>query len=166
MWELDRKEDWAPKNCCFRTMVLEKTLKSPLDCKEIQPVNPKGNQPWIFIGRTDAEAEAPIHWLPNAKSLLIWKDPVLGKIEGRRRKMTEYAMGGWHHQLNGHQFEQALGDGEGQGSLVCCSLWGHKESDTTLWLNNTTAMKIKWDTQCTSFDRVLNALYTHALLLF
>ena len=108
-------------------MVLKKTLESPLDCKEIKPVNPKGNQPWIFIRRTDAEAEAPILWLPNAKNQLIRKDPDNVKDWRQEEKgMTEDEMVGGNHWLNGHEFEQALGDGEGQGSLACCSPWGHK----------------------------------------
>ena len=137
MWELDHKESWAPKNWCIWTVVLVNTLESPLDCKEIKPVIPKGNQPWIFIGRTDAKAETPILWPPDAKSWLIWKDPDAGK-DGRREEkgMTEDNMVGWHHQLNGHEFEEALGDGEGPGSLACCSPWGCKESDMTEWLDN------------------------------
>ena len=132
------KESWAPKNWCFWTVVLEKTLESPVDCKEIQPVHPKGNQSWIFIGRSDAEAETPILWSPDAKNWLIWKDPDTGK-DGRQEKkgMTEDELVGWHHRLNGHQFEQALGVGDGQGSLACCSLWGCKEDMTEPpnWLN-------------------------------
>ena len=118
-------------------MVLEKTLESPLDCKEIKPVNPKGNESWIFIGRIDAEAEAPILWPPHVKSRLIRKDPDAGKDWGQEEKgMTEVKMVGWHHLLNGQEFEQAPGDGEGQGSLACCNPWGRKESDTTEQLNN------------------------------
>ena len=106
MWELDYKESWAPKNWCFWTVVLEKTLGSPLDCKEIQPVHPKENQSWIFIGRTDAEAEMPILWPPDAKNWLIWKDPDAGKDWRREKKgMTEDEMVGWHHWFNGHEFE-------------------------------------------------------------
>ena len=106
MWELDYKESWAPKNWCFWTMVLEMTLESPLDSKEIQPVHPKGNQSWIFIGRTEAEAETPIFWPPNAKNWLIWKDPDAGKDWRQEEKgMTEDEMVGWHHRLNGHEFE-------------------------------------------------------------
>ena len=139
MWELDHKEDWAPKNWYFWSVVLEKTLENPLDCKEIKPVNSKlGNQSWIFIGRTDAKAKAPILWLPNAKSWLIGKDPDARKDWRQKEKgMTEDQMVGWHHWLDGHEFEQALGDGEGQGSLVCCSPSDHRELDTTEWLNNT-----------------------------
>ena len=136
MWELDYKESWAQKNWCFWTVVLEKTLESPLDCKEIQPVLPKGDQSWVFIGRTDVEAETPIIWPPDAKSWLIWKDPDAGKDWGQEEKgTTEYELVRWHHQLDGHEFEQAPRVGDGQGSLVCCSPWGRKESDMTEWLN-------------------------------
>ena len=136
MWQLDHKESWVPKNWCFWTVVLEKTLESPLDCKEIKAVNPKGNQPWILTGRTDAEAEAPILWLPDVKNWLIGKDPGARKCWRQEEKgMTEDEMVGWYHRLNGHEFEQALGAGDGQGSLACCSPWGHKESETTEWLN-------------------------------
>ena len=106
MWELEYKESWAPKNWCFRTVMLEKTLESPLDCKKIQPVHPKGDQSWVFIGRTDVEAETPILWPPDAKSWLIWKDPDAGKDRGQEEKgTTEDEMIGWHHRLNGHEFE-------------------------------------------------------------
>ena len=139
MWELDYKEGLAPKNRCLCTVVLEKTLESFLDSKEIKLVNLKRNQPWIFIGRTTAEAEAPILWPPDAKSWLIGKDPEAGKDWRQEEKgTTEDEMVGWHHRLNGQEFEQAPGDGDGQGSLVCCSPWGHKESDRIEWLNWTT----------------------------
>ena len=133
LWELDHKEGWEPKDWYFWAVTLEKTLESPLDCKEIKPVNPKGNQPWIFIGRTDAEAEAPILWPPDAKSQLIGKDPDAGKDWGQEevKRVTENEMVRWHHKLSGHEFEQTPGDSEGQGRLVCCSPWGFKESDTT-----------------------------------
>ena len=135
MWELDYKESWAPKNWCFWT-VLEKTLESPWNSKEIKPVNPKGKQPWIFIGRTDAKAEAPILWPPDAKNGLTGENPDAGKDWGREAKrMTEDEMVVWHHQLYGHEFEQAPGVGEGQGRLVCCSPRSRKESDMTEWLN-------------------------------
>ena len=118
MWELDHKEAWVLKNWCFWIVELEKTLESPLDRKETKPINPKGNQPWIFIGRTDAEAEAPILWPPDAKSWLIGKDPDAGKDwRWKEKGMTEDEMVGWHHQLSGYDFEQAPGDGEGQDSL-------------------------------------------------
>ena len=137
MWELGHKESWAWKNWCFQAVVLEKTLETPLDCKEIQPVHPKGNQPWIFIGRTDAEAETPILWPPDVKNQLIRNDPDAGKDRKQEEKgMTEDTMVGWNHQLNGHEFEQSPGDGEGQGSLACCSPWGHQELDTTERMNN------------------------------
>ena len=136
MWELDHKESWEPKNWCFWTMVLEKSLESLLDSKEIKPVNPKGSQSWIFIGRSDAEAETPILWPPDVKNLLTGKDPDAGKDWRQEEKVTiEDEMVGWHHWLNGHEFEFAPGVGDGQGSLVCCSPWGRKESDMTEWLN-------------------------------
>ena len=136
MWELDHKKGWGQKNWCFLVMVLEKTLKSPLDNKEIKPVNPKGNQPWRFSGRTDAEAEVPILWPPDAKSWLIGKDLDAGKDWGQEEKgTTEDSMVGWHHQLNGHGFGWTLGVGDGKGGLVCCSSWDHKELDTTEQLN-------------------------------
>ena len=143
MWKLDDKESWAPKNWCFRIVVLEKTLESLLDSKEIKPVNPKGNKLWMFIGRTDAEAEAPILWPPDVKSQFTGKDPDAEKDWRQEGKwVTEDEMVGWHHQLNRYEFEQTSGDVEGQGSLVCCSPWGHKESDTTEWLNNNIAFYV------------------------
>ena len=126
MWELDCEESWTMKNWCFWTVVLEKTLESPLDCKESQPVHPKGDQSWIFIGRTDVEAETPILWPPDAKSWLIWKDPDAGKDWGQEEKgTTEDKMAGWHHRLNGHGFGWTPGVGDGQGGLACCSSWDH-----------------------------------------
>ena len=137
MWELDYKESWVPKNWWFWTVVLEKTVESPLDSKEIKPLNPKGNQPWIFIVRTGAKAETPILWPPDAKSWLTGKDPDDGKDWGQKDKWTtEDEMVGWHHPLHGHVFEQTLGDRKEQGSLVCCSPWGCKELDMTRWLKN------------------------------
>ena len=142
MWELDHKEGWALKNWCFQTVVMEKTLLIYSDSKEIKPVNPKGNQPWIFTGRTDAEAEAPILWPPDAKSQIIGKDPDAGKDWGQEEKgMTEDEMIGWHHQLNRHESEQIPEDSEGQGSLACCSPWGHKESEMIWWLNYSVSYK-------------------------
>ena len=141
MWELNCEESWAPKNWGFWTVVLEKTLESPLDCKQIKPVHPNGNQSWIVIGRTDAEAEASGLW-PDAKNWLIGKDSDAGKDWRQEEKgTTEDEMVGWHHlmpssdDLMEHEFEQALGAGDGQGSLACCSPWGCKEPDMTEWLN-------------------------------
>ena len=136
MWELDYKESWTPKNWCFQTVVLEKTLESPLDCKEFEPVHPKGDQPSVFIGRTDAEAETPILWPPDVKSWLVLKDLDPGRDWGQEEKgMTEDERAGWHHQLDGHRFGWTLGVGDGQGGLACCGSWGHKESDMTEQLN-------------------------------
>ena len=144
MRELDHKESWAPKNWCFWTGVLEKTLESPLDCKEIQSVHPKGDQAWVFFGRNDAKAETPILWPPDAKNWPTGKDPDAGKDWRQKEKgTTEDEMVEWHYWLNGHKFEQTLGVGDGQGSLVCCSPWGRKESDTTVWLNWTDWCEVK-----------------------
>ena len=130
MWELDYKESWVPKNWCFWNVVLEKILESPLDCKEIQPVRPKGNQSWIFIGKTDAKAEVPILWPPDVKS---WPT---GKDWRQEMGMTEDEMVGWYHWLYGHVFEQAPGVGDGQGSLVCCSPWGQTQLSNWNELNS------------------------------
>ena len=136
MWELDCEESWAQKNWCFWIVLLEKTLESPLYCK-IKPVNPKGNQSWIFTWRTDAEAKAPILWPHDVKNWLIRKDPDIGKDWRQEEKgMTEDEMVGWHHWLNEHEFEQGPGDGEQLGILACCSLRCNKELDMTKWLNN------------------------------
>ena len=136
MWELDYKECWAPKNCCFWTVVLEKTLESPLDCKEIQQVHPLGSWSRLFIGRTDGKAETPILWPRDEKNWLIGKDPDAGKDWRQEEKgMTEDEMVRWHHQLNGHEPEWTLGIVDGQGGLACCSPWGRKESDMTEQLN-------------------------------
>ena len=125
-------KSWAPKNWCFWTVVLEKTLESPLDCKKIQPVHPKGYQSWVFIGKTDVETETPIFWPPDAKSWLIGKDPEAGKYWGQEEKgTTEEEMVRWHHQLNGHGFGWTPRVGDEQGGLVCCDSWCRKESDTT-----------------------------------
>ena len=132
MWELDHKEIWVPKNWCFWTVVLEKTLEGPLDSKEVKPVYPKGNQSWIFIGRT------PKLWYFGhlmRRAYSLEKILMLGKTEGRRRRGWQDEMLGCHHWLNRHEFGQAPGVGDGQGSLVCCSRWGHKESDMTEQLN-------------------------------
>ena len=136
MCELGHKEGWVLKNRCFQIMVLQKTLESPLDIEGIKPVNPKENQPWIFTGRTDAKADAPILWPPDAMSQLTGKVPDSGKDWGQKeRRMTEGEMDGWHSLLNWHEFEQTLADSEGQGSLVCCSPWGHKGLDRPEQLN-------------------------------
>ena len=141
MWELDCEESWSQKYWCFWTVVLEKTLEGSLDSK-IQPVHPKGDQSWVFIGRTDVEAETPIFWTvlwpPHVKSWLIWKDSYAGRdwgLEGRG--MTKEEMTGWHHRLSGHDFEWTSRVGDGPGCLVCCDLRGCKELDTTEWLNRT-----------------------------
>ena len=136
LWELDCEESWVPNNWCFWTVVLEKTLESPLYCEEIQPVHPKGDQSWVFIGRTDVEAETPILWPPDMKSWLIWKDLDVGKDWGQEEKgMTEDEVVGWHHRPDGHEFQQASGVGDRQGSLACSSQWGQKESGMTEQLN-------------------------------
>ena len=136
MWELDYEEGWAPKNWCFWTVVLEKTLESPLDCKEIQPVHTEGDQPWDFFGRNDAETETPVLWPPHVKSWLTGKDSDAWRDWGQEEKgMTEHEMAGWHHWLNGCESEWTLGVGDGQGGLACCDSWGRKESDMTEWLN-------------------------------
>ena len=148
MWELDHKEGWVLKNWCFWTVVLEKTLESPLDCKEIKSVHPKGNQSGIFIGRPDGEAETAVLWPPDAKNWLIRKDPGTGKDWRQEEKgMTEDETVGWHPWLNGYKFEQALGVGEGQGS----SIWGHKVSDTTERLNNKNLLFLRYFVRNTFF---------------
>ena len=142
---LDHKELWVLKNWYFWTVVLEKTLENPLDCKEIKAVNPKGNQSWIFIeSRTDAETKTPILWPPEVKNWLIGKDPDTGKDWSQEEKgMTEDEMAGWHHWFNGHESEQAPGAGNGQGSLACCSPWSCKELDMTGQLNWTDPYPLK-----------------------
>ena len=136
MRESDYEESWAPKNWCFWTVVLEKTLESPLDCKEIQPVHSEGDQPWDFFGRNDAKAETPVLWPPHAKSWLIRKDSDAGRDWGQEENgMTEDEMAGWHHWLDGHESGWAPPVGDGQGSLACCSTQGRKEWDITELLN-------------------------------
>ena len=136
MGELDYNKSWAMKSWCFWTVVLEKTLESLLDCKEIQSAHPRRDQSWVFIGRTNVEAETPILWPPDAKSWLIWKDRDTGRDWGQEEKgMTEDEKVRWHHQLSGNVFVWTPGAGDGQGGLACCSSWGHKESDMTEWLN-------------------------------
>ena len=135
MWELNHKEGGAPKNLYLQTVVLEKTLESPLDCKEIKPVNPKGNQPWIFTGRTDAETEALTFCLSDVNRQLIGRVPDAGKDWGQKKRVLEDEIAGRHHRCNEYELGQTLADGEGQGGLVCCSPWCWKELDTTGWLN-------------------------------
>ena len=135
-WELDYKESWTVKNWCFRIVVLEKTLQSPLDCKEIEPVHSEGDQPWVFFGSNDVTAETPVLWPSHAKSWLIGKDSDAGRDWGQEEEgKTEDEMAGWHHGLDGREFEWTPGDGYGQGGLVCCDSWGRKESDATERLN-------------------------------
>ena len=149
IWELDYKESWALKNWCFWTVMLDKTLERPLDCKEIQPVYPKRNQSWILFGRTDIEAETPILWLPDAKNWLIWKDPDAGKDWRWEKKGTnEDEMVGWDHWLSGRESEWTPGVGDGQAGLVCCRTWGGKESDTTERLNWTKNFLVLQRLQC------------------
>ena len=144
-------------------MVLEKTLESPLGCKEIKPVNPKGNQSWLFIGRIDVEAETPILWPPDEKNWLLGKDPDAGKDWREEEKgTTEDEMVGWHHRLDGHEFEQTPGVGDGKGSLECCSPWGHKELDTTEQLNWTD----KWGNRGTGFWNALLLSLSQSVQLF
>ena len=158
MWELCYKESWVPKNWCFWTLVFQKTLQSPLDCKKIQPVHPKGNESWIFTGKTDAEAETRILWPPDEKNWLFRKDPDAGKDWRPEEKgTTEDVMVGLHHRLNRHEFEQAPGVGDGQGSLVCCSPWGLKELDMTEQLNWTELRNILF-LQTWSYACVLKCL--------
>ena len=133
-WTIRKAEHW--KIDTFKPVVLKKTLESPLHCKEIKPVHPKGDQSWVFFGRTDVESETSILWPPDVKSWLIWKDPDTGKDwRQEEKRMTEDEMAGWHHWLDGHEFEWTPGVGDGQGGLVCCDPWDHKESDTTEQLN-------------------------------
>ena len=163
MWELDCEESWAPKNWCFWTVVLEKTLESPLDWKEIQQVHPKGNQSWIVIGRTDAKAETPILWPPHAKSWLIGKDPDAGRDWGQEEKeMTKDEMAGWYHWLDRHESEWTLGVGDGQGGLACWNSWGLKELDTTEQLNWT---ELNQSLSIKSYDFFFHAMFIHLLHL-
>ena len=163
MWELEYKESWVPKNWCFWTVVLEKSLESPLDCKEIQLVHSKVSQSWIFIGKTDAETETAILWPPDVKNQLIRKDPVTGKDwRWEEKGTTEDEMVGWHHRLDGREFEWTPGVDDGQGGLVCCNSWGHKESDMTEQLNWTDSYDIKrhlllWIKTMTNLDSLLKS---------
>ena len=163
MWELDYEESWVPKIWYFWTVLLEKTLESPLDCEEVQPVHSKGDQSWVFIGSTDGKAETPILWPGHAKNWLFGKVPNDGKAWGQEEKgTTEDEMARWHHRLDGHEFEWTPGVGDGQGGLACCDSWGRKESDTTERLNWT---ELNWkDHTDLYYDTVLYtcfALSTH-----
>ena len=145
MWELNREEGLAPKNWCFWTVVVGKTLESPLDCKEIQPVHSKGDQSWVFIGRTDTEAETPILWLPHAKSWLIGEDPDGGRDWGQEEKgTTEDEMAGWHYRLDGHEVAWTPGVGDGQGGLACCDSRGRVAKSRTRLSNWT---ELNWRAQ-------------------
>jgi len=174
VWELDYKESWVPRNCCFWTVVLEKILESPSDCKEYQPGHPKGDHSWVFIGRTDAKAETPILWPPDAKSWLIWKDLDAGKDWRQEEKgTTEDEMVRWHHWLNGHEFGWTPGVDDGQGGLACCGSWGRKESDTIEWLNWTDWYKMKpwkynvmWNTNPGAQHRWVSAWINKQICLF
>ena len=157
MWDLDYKESWVPKNRCFWTVVLEKTLESPLDCKEIQQVHAKRDQSWVFIGRTDVGTETPILWPPEAKNWLIGKDPDAGKDwRWEEKGATKDGMVGWYHWLSGQEFEYTPGVGDGQGGLACCSPWGHKESDMPELLN--------WTERSAHRHPMLYALYYQNLV--
>ena len=146
IWELDHEEGWVPKNWCFWTVVLEKTLESPLECKEIQPVHSEGDQPWDFFGRNDAKTETPVLWPPHAKSWFIGKDSDAGRDWGQEEKgTTEDEMAGWHQELDGRESEWTPGDGDGQGGLVFCNFAGRQESDTTErlnWTESNTSLKM------------------------
>ena len=152
MWELDCEESWALKNWCFWTVVLEKTLESPLDCKEIQPLHPKGDQSWVFFGRNDAKAEAAVLWPPHVKSWLIGKDFDAESDWGQEEKgTTEDEMAGWHHWLDGREPEWSLGVGDGQGGLACCDSWGRK---SRTWLSDLT--ELNWtEAVCSEFSYII-----------
>ena len=170
MWESDCEESWTPKNWCFWTVVLEKTLASPLDCKEIQPVHPKGDQSWVFIGRTDAEAETPVLWPPHATSWLIGKDSDAGRDWGQEEKgTTEDKMAGWHHWLDAHEFGWTPGVGDGQGGLACYDSWDHKELDMTEQLN-WIELNSRWcpallNSLCTCYINVILFVFLKIILL-
>ena len=160
MWDLDCEESWASKNWYFWTVVLEKTLEGPLDCKEIQPVHPKGDQSWVFIGKTDDEAETLVLWPPHVKSWLIGEDPDAGKDWGQEEKgTTEHEMAWWHHRLDAHEIGWTPGVGDGQGGLACCDSRGRKESDTNEQLNLT---ELNWS----SVEGCLGLMVTPFLIFF
>ena len=166
LWELDCKEGRVPENRCCQTVVLEKTPESPLDSKEIQAVNLKGNQHWILVRRTDAEG--PLFWSSDANSWLIWQVPDVGKDWGQKEKRaSEDEKAGWHHQCNENELGRTSGDGEGQGDLPCCSPWGHKESNTAGQLNNNIAvgdLSTHLSVCVLSCSVVLDSLWPHGLL--
>ena len=142
MWDLDYKESWTRKNWCFELCCWRRLLRVPWTAKEVQPVHPKGDQSWVFIGRTDVEAETPILWPLDVKSWLIWNNPNARKDWRQEEKGTiEDEMVEWHHRLDGREFEQALGVGDGQGGLVCCGPWVTKSQT---WLNNWTELNCAW----------------------
>ena len=148
MWKLDCEESWAPKNWCFWTVVLEKTLESPLDCKEIQPVQSEGDQPWDFFGRNDAKAETPVLWPPHVKSWLIGKVSDSGRDWGQEEKgMTEDEMAAWHHWLSGHEFGWTPGVGDGHGGLACCFMGSQR-------VRHDWATKLNWTKK--SFKNIQN----------
>ena len=150
MWELYCEESWALKNWCFWTVMLEKTLESPLDCKKIQPVHAKGDQSWVFLGRTDAKAVIPILWPPHAKSWLTGKDCDAGRDWGQEKGVTEDEMAGWHHRLDGYEFGWTLGVGDGQGGLACYSSWGSQRVEHD-W-----ASELNWYNICFSWIELFN----------
>ena len=157
MLELDCKESWAQKNWCFWTVVLEKTLESPLDCKEIQPIHPKRDQSWVFIGGTDVGAETPIFWPPDVKGWLIGKDPDAGKDWGQEVKgMTEDEMVGWHHRHNGHGFRWTLEVVDGQGGLACCGSWGRRVMRLQTWLSKWT--ELNWTNRILLWEVQINRI--------
>ena len=162
MWELDCEEGWAPRNWCFWSVVLEKTLESPLDCKEMQPVHSEGDQPWDFFGRNDAKAETPVLWPPHVKSWQIGKDSDAGRDWGQEEKgMTESEMAGWHRWLDGRESEWTPGVGDRQGGLACCDSWGRKELDTTerlIWCFILYAIYTTHATYTTCFIKISNPL--------
>ena len=155
------KEGWVLRNWYFWIVMLEKTLEGLLDWKEIKPVNPKGNQLWIFIGRTDAQAETPVFWPPDTKSWHNGKDPDAGKDWGQEKGMTEDERVGWHHRLDGHEFEQAQGDGEGQGGLACCIPWGRRVTQDLRTEQHTHSCSlIQWALKCTTLTQMQSYLHT------
>ena len=157
MLKLDCEESWAPKNWCFWSVVFEKTLESPLDCKEIQPVHSEGDQLWVFFGRNDAKAETPILWPTHAKSWLFGKDPDAGRDWRQEEKgITVDEMAGWHHLLDGHEFEETLGVGDIQGGLECCNSWGHRVGHN--WETELNWTELNWATELTDEILKINGL--------